>query len=214
MTFSEFYLAYRLAREENGPRILLLDRSLATMLASLIYDTSRRKLWTTNGALFGLEVEGVPLDVNDLAYARHHLDNPLLELPPARGDYLRYRCLLEIEKSGPLTLAALCPRLGIKEDDRQKRVQRFLEKSFMEGFLEQTVGTFSLKDRYRNTWPRIRKLVETLGHRMFEEQPKQNPLQVMKKGDLHCLTTQHLTFLTLSTLNPPSSDCCTNRLHS
>src|SRR6266852_4057467 len=97
MTFSEFYLAYRLAREENGPRILLLDRSLATMLASLIYDTSRRKLWTTNGALFGLEVEGVPLDVNDLAYARHHLDNPLLDLPPARGDYLRYRCLLEIE---------------------------------------------------------------------------------------------------------------------
>ncbi len=86
MTFSEFYLAYRLAREENGPRILLLDRSLATMLASLIYDTSRRKLWTTNGALFGLEVDGIPLDVNDLAYGRHRLDNPLLDLPPARGD--------------------------------------------------------------------------------------------------------------------------------
>ena len=212
MTFSEFYLAYRLAREENGPRILLLDRSLATMLASLIYDTSRRKLWTTNGALFGLEVDGIPLDVNDLAYARHRLDNPLLDLPPARGDYLRYRCLLEIEKSGPLTLAALCPKLGIKEDDRQKRVQRFLEKSVKEGFLEETVGTFSLKDRYRKTWPRIRKLVETLGHRMFEEQPKQNPLRVMKKGDLHWLTTQDLAFLTLFTLNLLVEECWKKRI--
>lgn len=212
MTFSEFYLAYRLAREENGPRILLLDRSLATMLASLIYDTSRRKLWTTNGALYGLDVDGIPLDVNDLAYARHHLDNLLLDLPPPRGDYLRYRCLLEIEKSGSLTLAALCPRLRIREDDRQKRVERFLQKSVKEGFLEETVGTFSLKDRYRKTWPRIRKLVETLGHRMFEEQPKQNPLRVMKKGELHWLTTQDLAFLTLFTLNLLVEECWKKRI--
>ncbi len=212
MTFSEFYLAYRLAREENGPRILLLDRSLATMLASLIYDTSRRKLWTTNGALFGLDVDGIPLDVNDLAYARHHLDNSLLDLPPPRGDYLRYRCLLEIEKSGPLTLAALCPKLGIKENDRQKRVERFLQRSVKEGFLEETVGTFSLRDRYRKTWPRIRKLVETLGRRMFEEQPKQNPLRVMKKGDLHWLTTQDLAFLTLFTLNLLVEECWKKRI--
>jgi hypothetical protein len=212
MTFSEFYLAYRLAREDNGPRILLLDRSLATMLASLIYDTSRRKLWTTNGALFGLEVDGIPLDVNDLAYARHHLDNPLLDLPPPRGDYLRYRCLLEIERSGPLTLAALCPKLGIKEADRQKRVERFLQKSVKEGFLEETVGTFSLKDRYRKTWPRIRKLVETMGRRMFEEQPKQNPLRVLKRGDLHWLTTQDLAFLTLFTLNLLVEECWKKRI--
>ena len=212
MTFSEFYLAYRLAKEEDGPRILLLDRSLATMLASLIYDTSRRKLWTTNGALFGLDVYGIPLDVNDLAYARHHLDNSLLDLPPPRGDYLRYRCLLEIEKSGPLTLAALCPRLGIREGDRQKRVERFLQKSVKEGFLEETVGTFSLKDRYRRTWPRIRMLVETLGHRMFEEQPKQNPLRVFKKGYLHWLTTQDLAFLTLFTLNLLVEECWRKRI--
>jgi hypothetical protein len=212
MTFSEFYLAYRLAREENGPRILLLDRSLATMLASLIYDTSRRKLWATNGALFGFDVDGIPLDVNDLAYARHHLDNSLLDLPPPRGDYLRYRCLLEIERSGPLTLAALCPKLGIKENDRQKRVERFLQKSVKEGFLEETVGTFSLRDRYRKTWPRIRKLVETLGRRMFEEQPKQNPLRVLKKGDLHWLTTQDLAFLTLFTLNLLVEECWKKRI--
>ncbi|HEX4919729.1 MAG TPA: hypothetical protein VFV92_03215, partial [Candidatus Bathyarchaeia archaeon] len=212
MTFSEFYLAYRLATEQNGPRIILLDRSLATMLASLIYDTSRRKLWKTNGALVGLSIHGVPLDVNDLAYARHHLDCEELDLPRPRGDYLRYRCLLEIEKHGPLTLAAICPLLGIREEDRQKRVERFLARSVKEGFLEESVGTYSIKDRYRTTWVRIRELVETLGHRMFEEKPKQNPLQVVKKGDLHWLTTQDLAFLTLFTLNLLVEECWKKRI--
>lgn len=212
MTFSEFYLAYRLAREENGPRILFLDRSLATMLASLIYDTSRRKLWRTNGALVGLDVDGLPIDINDLALARHHLDNPSLDLPRPRGDYLRYRCLLEIEKDGPLTLAALCPRLGIKEEDRQKRVERFLAKLVKEGFLEEAVGTYSLKDRYRTTWPRVRKLVEFYGHRMFEEKPRQNPLQVIKKGEPHWLTTQDLAFLTLFSLNLLVEECWKKRI--
>src|SRR6266571_2060683 len=54
MTFSEYYLAYKLATEPDGPRIIFLDRSLATSLASLIYDTSKRKLWKTNGSLYGL----------------------------------------------------------------------------------------------------------------------------------------------------------------
>ncbi len=212
MTFSEFYLAYRLAREENGPRILLLDRSLATMLASLIYDTSRRKLWKTNGALVGLDVDSLQIDINDLALARHHLDNPALDLPPPRGDYLRYRILLEIERNGPLTLAALCPMLGIKEGDRQKRVERFLAKLVKEGFLEETVGTFTLKERYSKTWPRVRKLVETLGHRMFEEKPRQNPLQVVKKGEPHWLTTQDLAFLTLFSLNLLVEECWKKRI--
>ncbi len=212
MTFSEFYLAYKLATEDNGPRILLLDRSLASMLASLIYDTSRRKLWKTNGALYGLDVDGIPIDINDLAYARHHIDNPALDLPPPRGDYLRYRCLLEIERNGPLTLAALCSKLGIKEDDRQRRVERFLEKSVKEGFLEETVGTYFLRDRYGKTWPRIRTLVETLGHRMFEERPRQNPLRILKKGELHWLTTQDLAFLTLFALNLLVEQCWTKRI--
>jgi len=212
MTFSEFYLAYRLAQEQDGPRIILLDRSLATMLASLLYDTSRRKLWKTNGALIGLSVDGMSLDMNDLAFARHHLDSPELDLPRPRGDYLRYRCLLEIEKHGPLTLAALCPLLGIREEDRQKRVERFLMKSVKEGFLEETVGTFALKDHYRTTWARIRKLVETLGHTMFEEKPRQNPLQVIKKGEPHWLTTQDLAFLTLFTLNLLVEECWKKRI--
>src|SRR5438046_3236029 len=57
-----------------------------------------------------------------------------------------------------------------------------------------------------------RSLVETLGHRMFEEQPKQNPLRVMKKGDLHWLTTQDMAFLTHFTLNLLVEECWKKRI--
>jgi hypothetical protein len=184
-----------------------LDRSLATSLASLIYDTSKRKLWRTNGSLYGLDVGGIPIDVNDLAYGRHHIDNPQLDLPAPRGDYLRYRCWLALERHGPQSLDSLCTLLGITQPDRRRRVERILRKSKLEGFLEELLGTYGLKDRYLTTWTRIKTLIDTIGRRMFEEKPKQNPMRVWKNNDWHWLTTQDLAFLTLFTLNLLVEEC-------
>ena len=48
MTFSEFYLAYKLATDKTQSiRIILLDRSLSIERASLIYDTSKHEFWKT-----------------------------------------------------------------------------------------------------------------------------------------------------------------------
>src|SRR5436853_953004 len=207
MTFSEYYLAYKLATEPGGPRIIFLDRSLASSLASLIYDTSKRKLWKTNGALHGLDIGGIPVDINDLAYGRHHIDNPSLDLPAPRGDYLRYRCWLALERHGPQSLDSLCTILGISEQDRRRRVDRILRKSRLEGFLEELLGTYGLKERYLGTWTRIKTLIDTIGRRMFEEKPKQNPMRVWKNNDWHWLTTQDLAFLTLFTLNLLVEEC-------
>jgi hypothetical protein len=207
MTFSEYYLAYRLATEREGPRIIFLDRSLATTLASLIYDTSRRKLWRSNGSLYGLEVKGIPIDENDLAYGRHYFDNPMLDLPPQRGDYLRYRCWLTLERNGPQTLDSLCTHLGVAEADRRRRIDRILRRSVREGFLEELLGTYGLKKRYFDSRLRIRILVETMGHRMFEEKTSQNPMRVWKNDDWHWLTTQDLAFLTLFALNLLVEEC-------
>jgi len=207
MTFSEYYLAYKLATEPGGPRIIFLDRSLASSLASLIYDTSKRKLWKTNGALHGLDIGGIPVDINDLAYGRHHIDNPSLDLPAPRGDYLRYRCWLALERHGPQSLDSLCTILGISEQDRRRRVDRILRKSRLEGFLEELLGTYGLKKRYLGTWTRIKTLIDTIGRRMFEEKPKQNPMRVWKNNDWHWLTTQDLAFLTLFTLNLLVEEC-------
>jgi hypothetical protein len=212
MTFSEFYLAYRLAKESDPPRIILLDRSLSSTFPSLIFDSSKRQLWMSNGALHGVEVDNLPLDVNDLAFARYHLYVPELELPPARGDFLRYRILLELENKGPIGKDQLFQRLGITQADRQARLEKFLQKSIKDGYLEERNGLYQLTDRYRTTWPRVRKLVETIGHRMFEEKPKENPMKIEKNGNWHWLTTQDMAFLTLFTLNMLIEECLTKNI--
>jgi len=212
MTFSEFYLAYRLARESDPPRIILLDRSLSSTFPSLIFDSSKRQLWMSNGALHGVEVDNLPLDVNDLAFARYHLYVPELELPPARGDFLRYRILLELENKGPIGKDQLFQRLRITQADRQARLEKFIQKSIKDGYLEERNGLYQLTDRYRTTWPRVRKLVETIGHRMFEEKPKENPMKIEKNGNWHWLTTQDMAFLTLFTLNMLIEECLTKNI--
>ncbi len=212
MTFSEFYLAYKLASGSNGPRIIFLDRSLATSLASLIYDTSKRRLWKSNGSLHGFEVLGEQIDENDLALGRHHIDNPGLDLPAPRGDYLRYRCWLALERHGPQSLDSLCTLLSVTQPDRRRRIQRILRNSTKEGLLEEVLGTYSMKPRYIGTWTRIRTLVETVGSRMFEDKPGQNPMRIWKKNEWHWLTTQDLAFLTLFTLNLLVEECWRRRI--
>ena len=212
MAFSEYYLAFKLASEQGGPRIIFLDRSLATSIASLIYATSKRKLWKSNGSLYGLKVNGVPIDMNDLAYGRHHFGNPSLDLPPARGDYLRYRCWLTLEHNGPQTLDSLCTLLKITRADQRKRVDRILLRSRDEGFLEELLGTYGLKQRYSTTWARIKTLVETIGRRMFEEKSPRNPMRVEKNNEWHWLTTQDLAFLTLFALNLLLEECWRNQI--
>ena len=101
MTFAEIYLAYKFAvDEEKKTDVIFLDRSLSNMYSSLITDTSYRKLWDTNCSILDFKIDGVPIDVNDLTIARHNIINEYLDLPPARGDYLRYAILFNLLNEG------------------------------------------------------------------------------------------------------------------
>lgn len=194
MTFSEFYLAYKLAKQGES-KILLLDRSLCTMHGSLIYDTRLKKSW--NGALLGFEVDGVKVDVNDLAYNRHRLVNPLLQLPPPRGDYLRYALIYLLDVKGSLTFDEICESLGIDSADRRRRVNRFLARSVTEGYLQKNGEKFEVAPPYIDSWSRIKRLVETIGSQLFDGVSSENPMQFVKDGK-HCwLTTVDLSFLSL-----------------
>ena len=58
MTFSEYFLAYKLAiNPMQDLRIILLDRSLSVDHASLIYDTSKRELWKSESSLIGYSLD-------------------------------------------------------------------------------------------------------------------------------------------------------------
>jgi hypothetical protein len=214
MAFSEIYLAYRLATDTTHHiKILLLDRSLTCTQTSLMYDTSRRKRWRTHGALFGLEVDGEPIDMNDLAFGRHRISNAALQSPPPRGDYLRYSIIYLLErKAAPLSLDEICAELQVTDEKRRSRVQRYVEKSVRETYLEERAGKYQLSPRYRRSWPRLKKLVTALGRQLFEEAVDRNPLQV-KKGDAYdWLTTQDIAFLTLFCLYMLIEECWTRKI--
>ena len=99
MTFSELYLAYKMVVEEDV-RVLLLDRCLSAMHTALMYDTSKRSVWKCDGSIYSFEIDGVPIDVNEMGYGRYHVVNPELSTPPARGDYVRYASIFLLERIG------------------------------------------------------------------------------------------------------------------
>ena len=217
MSFAEYYLAYKLITDpEKDIRILLMDRTLSGERGSLLYDTSKRELWEKKGSLIGFEVDGVPVDVNDLAYGRHCIRHSVLGLPPARADYLRYAVIYLIEERGPLSLQEICEGLGITDDKRVKRVRKYLESSVKEGYLREEASRYLMEPRYLDAWERLKKVVRMLGDRFFYEDEEgklaSNRMKIMKDGTEHWLTTLDIAFLTLFCLEMIIEECWKRRV--
>jgi hypothetical protein len=206
MTFSEFYLAHKLAKQ-GDVKILLLDRSLCTMHSSLVYDTRKRsKLWKTC-AIRDCEVGGIKIDDNDLAFNRHRMMNRHLQLPPARGDYLRYSLVYLLESKGPLSIDEIFRELNIDLESRRKRAKKLLKQSVEEGYLHLSNGKYDVASKYRDSWIRVKKLVEAAGQQLFGEASPGNPMQINKKGEKCWLTTLDIAFLSLFCLYMLIEEC-------
>jgi hypothetical protein len=213
MTFAEYYLAYRLAADENHKvGIIFLDRSLSIERASLIYDTSKRELWKARSNIIGYQPDtDEPLDMNDLTIARQYMLNQTLALPPPRADYLRHAVINLIKQKGALTEKQISTMLGIKDENRAKRAKRYLKRSVDEGILIEKNGIYTLNPRYATTPERIKKLVTNLGDRFFfsrtPETKTSNPMKILKDGKEQWLTTVDIAFLTLFTLHMLIEEC-------
>jgi len=217
MTFAEYYLAYKLLTDrDKNVKILLMDRTLSGERSSLLYDTSLRELWKEKSSLIGLEVDGTPMDVNDLAYGRHHIRNKTLGLPPPRADYLRYAIVYLVEEDGPMTTDEICGALGIKDEKRKERVKRYLTRLVNDGFLLKEDSHYRINPRYANTWSRLKKLVINIGDRFFYKEEGEsrnvNPMKIMEDGKERWLTTLDLAFLTLFCLEMIVEECWKRRV--
>ena len=212
MSFAEYYLAYKLVTNpDKSIRILFMDRALSAERASLLYDTSKRELWKAKSSMIGYEVDGVPIDVNDLAYGRYCIRDPALGLPPARADYLRYAIVYSVEETGPMSLGEICEALGIEDEKRVKRVERYVKASLKEGYVKEKGSKFFINPRYADTWERLKKLVMRLGDRFYYEekgeQTSANRMKIVKDGKEHWLTTLDIAFLTLFCLYMIIEEC-------
>jgi len=217
MSFAEYYLAYRLITDpDKNIRILLMDRALSGERASLLYDTSKRELWEAKSSLIGYKIDDVPIDANDLAYGRYCLRNPALGLPPARADYLRYAIVFLVEEKGLLSLSEIFEELGIKDEKRIKRVEKYIKSSLKEGCLQEKGSKYFVNSRYANTWERLKKLARMLGDRFFFEgeggEMRPNRMKIVKDGKEHWLTTLDIAFLTLFCLYMIIEECWKRRI--
>jgi hypothetical protein len=212
MTFAEYYLAYKFATDQKqNVRIIFLDRSLSIERASLLYDTSKRELWEAKSSIVGYKVNGEPIDINDLTIARQYVCNTDLGLPPPRADYLRYAIIDLAKRRGALTEKQILKEFGITDEKRAKRVTRHLNKLVKRGILDEKNETYVLKPKYAATWERIKKLVTSLGDRLFfgnaSESETANLMKILKDGKEHWLTTLDIAFLTLFTLHMLMEEC-------
>lgn len=216
MTFSEFFLAYKLA-STNKVNLILMDRILSNMYSSLLYDTSKRKSWNNDCSLLNYVIDDLSLDINDLTLGRHHIINELLDLPPRRGDYLRYQIFYKLlTQTGAIGFDDLCEILRIKDNRKTRvRLQKYISRWIEEDVLEKVGDKYSVKEKYYSSWSRIKKMVILIGNQIFEGE--KDPFIIDKKENKNglkkeWLTTTDLAFLTLFSFYMLIEECWKNNI--
>ena len=213
MAFSEYYLAYKIAANPNQTtHIILMDRSLSTERASLLYETRKTDFWNAKSTLLGYAInDDKPIDKNDLALARQHVNNQSLALPPPRADYLRYAITCLAEQKRQLTTGQILSEFGISDDKRARRVERALKNLTDKQILSEANGVYMLDANYVSSWERIKKVTVALGDRLFFsktlEAETANSMKIVKDGKEHWLTTLDIGFLTLFALQMLMEEC-------
>ena len=217
MTFSEYYLAYKLAVDPaQNIRILLMDRSLSTERASLLYETRKTFFWDAKSALVGYSSNGRKVDRNDLAIARQHVCNKALGLPAPRADYLRYAITCLAEEKKTLTQTQICDAFGIADDKRKRRVEKTLAGLVGKKVLTLNEGIYALNQQYVDSWEHTKRLTVEIGDKLFftkkPEVETSSSMKIVKGGKEYWLTTLDIAFLTLFSLQMLMEECWRKRI--
>jgi hypothetical protein len=213
MTFSEYYLALRIATDPiDDTQIILMDRSLSTERASLLYETRKTSFWRAKTALIGYHAQNSDqaIDAIDLTLARQHVSNLARGLPPARADYLRTAvfCLLETRKH--LTFAEITNEFKIVGEKRTRRVQAALANLLSRQILTEHEGLYALSPRYAESWARIKRITLELGEQLFNKTvsvKSSSSMKITKDDKEQWLTTLDIAFLTLFALQMLMEEC-------
>jgi len=219
MTFSEYYLAYKLAADPaQDLRVILMDRSLSTERAILLYETRKTGFWKAKTALVGCKASGndTPIDKSDLIIARQHVSNATLGLPPPRSDYLRTAIICMLEQDKALTASQIATAFGATDEKRVRRIERALKSLREREILTVEDGAYALDARYVTSWKRIKQVTIEVGDKLFftknADSETASSMKILKDGKEHWLTTVDIAFLTLFTLQMLMEECWKKRL--
>jgi hypothetical protein len=81
-----------------------------------------------------------------------------------------------------------------------------------EGYLLESQRRYKVAPRYKDSWVRVKKLVESIGQQLYEEMSDKNLLQVEKDNERCWLTTLDLAFLSLFCLYMLVEECWKRRI--
>ncbi len=218
MTFGEYYLAYRLAVDTSRPaRIILMDRSLSTDRAILLYETRKTDFWDVKCSLKGYKLTAAEntVDIADLAIARHVFSSES-ELPPARANYLRYAIIQLLKNGGAITTSMAASSLGVTDEKRVRRVELALKSLQRKGIVTDAEGSYRLEPKYAASWERMKQITMSLGEQLFFEKivgtETASSMKILKDGKEHWLTTLDISFLTLFTMQMLIEECWKRRI--
>jgi hypothetical protein len=214
MTFSEYYLAYKIAADPNQKtHVILMDRSVSTERASLLYETRKTDFWNAKTTLIGCNTSGgdSPIDKNDIIIARQHVSNTALGLPPARSDYLRTAIICALEQNTVLTVNQIASAFGVTDEKRIRRIERALKSLAERQIITVTDGVYALHPKYVTSWERMKKITLEVGDKLFFTKTPgaetASSMKIIKNGKEHWLTTLDIAFLTLFTLQMLMEEC-------
>ncbi len=217
MTFSEYYLAYKLAEDDPQKiKLLLMDRSLSTDRASLLYETRKTDYWDAKSTLVGYKCGEGQVDRNDLAIARQHVFNRDLGLPAPRGDYLQWAVVSLAEGRDALPLEQIYDALCIVDEKRKRRLEKTLSRLVARRILREYDGVYALSKQYIDCWKRMKRLTVEVGDRLFFTKTPASEtsscMKILKNGKEHWLTTLDISFLTLFSMQMLMEECWRNRI--
>ncbi len=217
MMLAEFYLAYRLVTSDREIDILLMDRVCSSELASSYAETSELRVdLERESGLIGTKVAGETFTATDWVYARRLFGLPELNTPPARGEYLLSRVIMELLRAQVMTRPQIFEALKLKSQKIRDRLDGELEQAMSDQRVVKRIITrkgeyFSVISRYRNLHERVEQLVTSVCGRIFSEDPRVTYDKRFKPNG-RWLTTRDLAFLGLMCLYLTIETCWRRRI--
>ncbi len=195
MHLAEYYLAYKGVDRPDGPKLLILDRTLAGDVAHLVWSTRdlvRSKLCV----LEGISTPSGKVTAFDLELARMLLPNQELHQPAPRSQLLKFAAIMQLFDGEALTSEELISRTGADpgwrarlEDDLRKLDEQF--KVF-----ETVSPSFKLGAGVAEYWERVLTASMSVCHHIFNPGGG-HPLRVAKDRGEVWVTADDLDFMVL-----------------
>ena len=200
MHLAEYYIAVNALSSDLGPRVILLDRTLAGDVAHLVWST-RDLIREHASVLEGLVTPQGQVTNLDLELARLLVVNPELKTPSPRSQLLRYAALTTLFDGGALTLKEILAKLGsdsahlpvLKEDfDELEQAYRLFEEAGGSG-----ERRYKLKEGVKDYWSRVLAAASMVADHVFN--PKgDHPLRIAAGEDGgRWITADDLDYLVL-----------------